>query len=797
MVRNLLVFISVFLLGLSGFAQLPQLRSVDCNRVNTQLYQNLYANITGGTQYRFLVTNNTTLVTDSLTKATRGFNLNEIPSLNRYNCTYDVKVRMDNGSGFGSYGNLCNPSTIALTTDLRASDCGKSLPSIGTTVYASLTSADSWDFQVRNVTAPGTVEDVFGLGSRAFNLTMASAPFQLNNQEYEVRVRTTQGGVIQPWGNWCSIFTPSIITQLRAADCGKNLPSISTTVYAALATADSWDFEVRNVTDLGTTEVISGLASRAFSLTMASSQFQLNNQEYEVRVRTVQGGTTQPWGDWCSIFTPSIISKLRTVDCGRSLTSINYPVYSDVTTADSWDFEVRNVIDLGTTEIINSLDRQFRLTDASALFQLFNQEYEIKVRTIQGGATQPWGDWCSVFTPNVAPPEIIDGCSNTFEYLAYEYITCTDVSAISYNWRLRIGSTVVGIINTGTNQIRIADFLDGGNQPLYDYNTTYNISAQADIGGTWTAYGSACNVSTAAEPHTEVQFECGNTLNMLNQPIIFFAIYNATDYEYEVTDLTGDDGVQTVSKSTKSFKLNELGTYSFGHDYSIRCRVTFKGFQYNYSSACTISSPPPVTKLRSADCPKTLTSSGQKVYGNNNLTVDNPAGLDPTNKYQFRIGAAESDWKSTRDITLIEILGSAPSPSTGYAIEMRVTYDGIEQPYGDACTVTTPSSLIIIDSDDAQEDKNTFVDNSIDIVEVYPNPSNDYFVVKPSKEFQEEKIELRLFDLKGTLIEIPENTISSTGLSEVRIGKDLVNGVYYLHVYSEKGSIESIQLIKL
>ena len=74
------IFLIIFLFtGLNSFGQLlPQLRGVDCNRSNTQLYQNLYANITGGVQYRFKVTNNTTLVTDSITKATRGFNLNEL-----------------------------------------------------------------------------------------------------------------------------------------------------------------------------------------------------------------------------------------------------------------------------------------------------------------------------------------------------------------------------------------------------------------------------------------------------------------------------------------------------------------------------------------------------------------------------------------------------------------------------------------------------------------------------------------------------------------------------------------------
>ena len=698
MYRIVLFLFFACVLGLDGMAQLPQLRGVDCNRSNTQLYQNLYANLTGGAQYRFKVTNTTTGVTDSVTNATRAFNLNQMSTLNRYNCNYDVQVSMDNGTGFGAYGNVCNPNSVALTTQLRFADCGKNLPAIGTSVYASLATADSWDFQVRNVLDTTTVGDVFGLTSRVFRLTMASSLFQLNDQEYEVRVRTTQGGVEQPWGNWCSIFTPAII------------------------------------------------------------------------------------------------SKLRTVDCGRSLTSIDYPLYADVTSADLWEFEIRNVTSTAITEVINSPDRVFRLTDASAQFQLTNQEYEIRVRTTQSGVVQPWGDWCSVFSPAIVTPEIIDGCGNTFEYLAYESITCTDVGATTYNWRLRQGTSVVATLNTSSNQITIAEFLDGSNLPLYDYGTTYNISARAELGGAWTGYGSACNITTTAEPHSEVQFECGNTLNMLNQPIIFFAVWSATSYEYEVTDLTGDDGTQTLSKSTKWFKLNELGTYSFGHDYSIRCRVTFKGTQYSYSSACTVSSPPPVTKLRSADCPKTLTSLGQKVYGNNNLTVDNPSGLDPVNTYQFKIGTSESPWKSTRDVTLAEILGSAPASGTTYQIEMRVTYDGLTQSYGDACSVTTPSSMILIDDDEATPDRDVM---KVEMVDVFPNPSNDFFTIRPKKEYRDKTLELRLYDLKGSLIRIPENRISSIGLSELHFGRELIEGVYYLHVYDENGVLESIQLVKL
>jgi hypothetical protein len=222
MYKIVLILIVTFTLVFEGSAQLPQLRSADCNRSNTSLTQFLYANISGGVQYRFKVTNTTTGVTDSVTTGTRRFRMSDMPSLSRYGSVYDVRVAMDNGSGMGNYGNICNPSTVFLTTKLRASDCGKNLSLISTSVYASLSSADSWDFEVRNVSDPGTSEIISGLVSREFNLTMASASFQLYAQEYEVRVRTTQGGVLQPWGDWCSLFTPSIITKLRPVDCGRS-----------------------------------------------------------------------------------------------------------------------------------------------------------------------------------------------------------------------------------------------------------------------------------------------------------------------------------------------------------------------------------------------------------------------------------------------------------------------------------------------------------------------------------------------------------------------------------------------
>lgn len=203
----------------SVFAQLPQLRGVDCNRINTLLYQPLYANYTNANQYKFKVTNLELGVTDSIIKPVRWFTLNEIPSVSRYNCNYEVSVCMDAGSGFGSYGNICTPSSMALISKLRTPDCGRNIPvtinpfSLG--LYANIIVADSWDFQIRMASDNAIVDDVFGLPTRKFRLNMASDVFQQYNREYEIRVRTTQGSILQPWGPWCSVYTPYPVQKPR------------------------------------------------------------------------------------------------------------------------------------------------------------------------------------------------------------------------------------------------------------------------------------------------------------------------------------------------------------------------------------------------------------------------------------------------------------------------------------------------------------------------------------------------------------------------------------------------------
>lgn len=297
-------------------AQLPVLTSDDCNRINTPLDLDLSANITGANEYKFKIKNLELGLTDSIIKQIHTFYLDEIPTISRYNCNYEVSVSMDQGLGYGDYGAVCNPSSEAIVTQLRNIDCGKHLtyPYLNTAVYASQITADSWDFQIRKAGSLNLVEDIFGQPAGSFSLSMASSSFQKFNQEYEIRVRTTQGSILQPWGEWCSIYTPPIIAKLIDEDCGRHISEdidpFTLSLYANISTGDSWDFQIRNIEDTNHFENIFDRPNNVFQLIMAEDElFRLYNREYQIRVRTLQEGVIQPWGAWCSIFTPFPLSK--------------------------------------------------------------------------------------------------------------------------------------------------------------------------------------------------------------------------------------------------------------------------------------------------------------------------------------------------------------------------------------------------------------------------------------------------------------------------------------------------------
>jgi hypothetical protein len=588
-------------------------------------------------------------------------------------------------------------------------------------------------------------------------------------------------------------------SQLRTVDCSRSNISLTQQLFAAVSGATQYKFRVQNLSTGAVDSVIT--ATRSFSMTDVPS-VGTYNCSYDVRVAMNFGSGFGAYSAPCFPSTAPLLMTLRSVDCGKTLLLMNSPVWASIDFADSWDFEIRLANDNSVTQLFtNRPTREFRVTQASAAFQTFDTEIQIRVRSTQGGVLQPWGLWCSIFTPSQTPPEIIDGCNTTFEYLAYEYITCTPIDgATQYRWRLRSGSSVVDLQTTNTNQIRIADFLNDAMQPAYDYNRTYNISAQVFNGSNWSNYGPTCSVTTTAYPHAEVQHLCDEMLTAFSRPISVFAIFNATSYEFQVIDNTPgpeNDGVQNITLAARSFKLTDLSRWSYGHEYSIRCRVVFKSVLQPWSEACSVYAPLPIAALRPVDCPKVLTNKNAKVYSNI-MESDSPLSISG---YQFKIGSQESVWKSTRDITLQEILGSVPDNNTTYQVQVRIMYEGTPQPYGAACAVTTPSALIV--ADDLESDSlNIETDSKLANLQesttndfiVYPNPSEEYFTVSFFKELENETIKIEIYDFSGRLLMSIDEQVSSD--KTVSFGSELVKGNYLMKITSG-GSTQNRTIIKL
>lgn len=84
-------------------------------------------------------------------------------------------------------------------------------------------------------------------------------------------------------------------------------------------------------------------------------------------------------------------------------------------------------------------------------------------------------------------------CGTTLAAIDTDILADTVVDATQYRFRIINGANVQ-TIDIGTpsfNMTQLASF---------DYLTTYTIDVMVELNGSWTAYGSACNITTPAEP---------------------------------------------------------------------------------------------------------------------------------------------------------------------------------------------------------------------------------------------------------------------------------------------------------
>jgi hypothetical protein len=341
------------------------IQTSQCGATVTSASTPIYGNsISGSTSYRFELTdvNNTVTVLD---KPTPTFKFSEFNFLN--NSTYSVRVAALKGGIYSNYGSACNV-TLDVRTNIQTSQCGATVTSASTFVYAnSISGATGYRFELTDIN-----NNVTFLNNTNRYFTFSQLNF-LNNSTYSVRVAALKGGIYSNYGSACNV-TLDVRTKIQTSQCGATVTSASTSVFGnTISGATAYRFEL---TDQNNVVTVLDNPARSFKF----SQFTyLNNSTYSVRVAALKGGVYSTYGDACNVTIATTGARPEEV---VELKSMNEPTFDfeAFPNPSNGDFTISSS-EVGTFNIINELGQLVRtveITEANG-----NQ---VKVENMPNGA---------------------------------------------------------------------------------------------------------------------------------------------------------------------------------------------------------------------------------------------------------------------------------------------------------------------------------------------------------------------------------------------------------------------------
>ena len=282
------------------------LQANSCGATIANMNSLVYADIVNGaTGYRFKVVNNTTAAVQTIDRPQHWFAFNMLSSYD-YNTPYTISVQVQkDGVWTGYYGATCtvNSPNIAATgvMQINPSQCGATLATLGTVIATTpVAGATGYKFRITNTTAGATGSNMVQEITRSnhwFTLAMLSRYNYGSSYTVEVAVKTT--GAFTPYGNACTVYSPSAPT---LASCGQTVATATTLVRTtAMTLATQYRFQV---TRMSTQETITfDTANFWFSFRVNVPGYAAGEQ-YGVRVAVMTAGAWSPFGDACDITAP-------------------------------------------------------------------------------------------------------------------------------------------------------------------------------------------------------------------------------------------------------------------------------------------------------------------------------------------------------------------------------------------------------------------------------------------------------------------------------------------------------------
>lgn len=374
-----------------GCNKSTNVKDSQCGTTLVNLDSSVYPNPVSGAQaYKYQVTNGTDVRVYEPT--TTLFNLTQLPGGANYNTTYSVQVAVKINGVWGGFGSPCDITTPSPITKVKAANCGTTLATISTSVYAdALIGVQGYRFEVTDST--NNVR-TFDATTNLFNLTQLTGGVAYNTT-YSIRVAAIINSVCGAYGVSCTITTPGVAaTKVIDSQCGTTLIALNSSIYyVAVYGAQAYRFEVTN----GTTVITYDLTNTAnlFNLTQLVGGAAYATT-YSIRVASNVNGVWSTFGTVCTINTPAAITKVKAQFCGTTLATLNSSIYADALIGvQGYRFEVTDGTNVRTFDATSNLFNLTQLKNGAA----YGNNYTIRVAVNVNGVWGAYGVSCVVSTP--------------------------------------------------------------------------------------------------------------------------------------------------------------------------------------------------------------------------------------------------------------------------------------------------------------------------------------------------------------------------------------------------------------
>lgn len=444
-------------------------------------------------------------------------------------------------------------------------------------------------------------------------------------------------------------------------------------------------------------------------------------------------------------------TKIQTSQCGVTLAGYNDRVWADaVVGATNYRFSITDGV---TPQIFINSDPWFYFTWLPSGFK-HNTTYSIQVASELGGIYGAYTATCNVTTPLPTSQVQPSQWNSTLTSINTGITSVSILNASGYKFEITEGSNTT--VYTSTSRT----FTIPASGAAIKYNTNYSIRVAVQVNGsTYGAWGIARIVTTPVAPSTQISAtQCGNTLSAINTSIAANSVPYVSGYKFEITE---GANTQTYTTANRSFTLTAAGlTYKYGTAYTIRVATLVNGSYGVYGASCIISTPSaPLTQIQASQCNVNLTpiTVGDVIVANNVLTATN---------YRFKFVEGANTYFVTNPYRWFLMSQFAYALNKTYDVSVSVEINGVYQPYGSICQVTSPASAIAKNESDY-----AIVDGSF-LLEAYPNPNTGDFSISSTTEGS-----FNIVNELGQLMYTVEITKENNFITKV---EGLEKGVYFL-----------------